>query len=53
MPLINCEINLMLTWLAKCVISDLTESDRFVITKTKLYDLVVNLSNQGNKKLVQ
>ena len=37
---INCEINLMLTWLVNCVISANAASDQeksFAITETKLY----------------
>ena len=37
MPLINCEINLILTWLEDCVISSTTGETKFKITDTKLF----------------
>ena len=46
MPLINCEINLMLTWSLTCVITNSTGEGRFAITDTKLYVPVVTLSMQ-------
>ena len=52
-PLINCEINLVLTWLSTCVITNSTGAGRFVITDEKLYVPVVTLPNKGNVKLVQ
>ena len=55
MPLINCEINLILTWSVKCVISnaDENEATKFAITDTKLYVPVVILSTQDNAKLLE
>ena len=53
MPLINCEVNLILTWSRDCVINNSTGSGRFAITKTKLYLPVVTLSTQDNAKLLQ
>ena len=53
MPLINCEINLILTWSEDCVISSATGETKFKITDTKLYVLVVTLSIQDNAKLSQ
>ena len=47
MPLINCEVNLMLTWSASYVIINSTSAGIFVITDTKLYVPVVTLSTQG------
>ena len=41
MPLINCEINLVLTWFKDCVISSATGEIKFKITDTKLYIPVV------------
>ena len=41
MPLINCEINLILTWSEDCVISSTTRETKFTITDTKLYVPVV------------
>ena len=56
LPLINCEVNLILTWPANCVIvsSNVANlSATFAITDTKLYDPVVTLSTQDNAKLLQ
>ena len=53
MPLINCEVNLILTWSATCVITDSRGVGRFAITDTKLYVPVVTLSTQENTKLLQ
>ena len=53
MPLINCEVNLILTWSPTCVISSATGETKFKITETKLYVPVVTLSTQDNAKLLQ
>ena len=55
MPLINCEINLILTWSANCVISSaaVNQATTFAITDTKLYVSVVTLSTDDNAKLSQ
>ena len=53
MSLINCEVNLILTWSSTCVITNSTCAGRFTITDTKLYLPVVTLSVQGNAKLLQ
>ena len=53
MPLINCEVNLILTWSRDCVITNSTRKRKFAITETKLYVLVVTLSTQDNAKLLQ
>ena len=58
MPLVNCEINLILTWSANCVIS---ESDSPITYKTLCFCCdfinsrysVVTLSTQDNTKLRQ
>ena len=52
-PLINCEVNLILTWSSTCVITNSTGAGRFAITDTKLYVPVVTLSTQNNAKLLQ
>ena len=52
-PLINCEVNIILTWSSTCVITNSTGVGRFVITDTKLYVPVVTLSTQDNAKLLQ
>ena len=53
MPLINCEVNLILTWSSTCVITNSNGAGRFPITNTKLYVPVVTLSTQENTKLLQ
>ena len=59
-PLINCEVELILTWSKNCVLADMTERDaqgnnpaiiaptglEFKITDTKLYAPVVSLSKK-------
>ena len=55
-PLINCEINLILTWSTNCVIVSTNVTNQnatFEITDTKLYVPVVTLSTQDNSKLLQ
>ena len=55
MPLINCEVNLILTWSANCVILYTNIADQsatFTITETKLYVPVVALSTQDNAILL-
>ena len=55
MPLINCEVELILTWSAGCVII-YTDVDNqvltFTITETNLYVSVVTLSTQDNEKVL-
>ena len=52
MPLINCEISLILTWFNKLLLlSSATEATEFAVTKAKLYVLVVTLSTEDNIKL--
>ena len=53
MPLINCEVNLILTWSSTCVITNSNGAGTFAITDTKLYVPVVTLSTQENTKLLQ
>ena len=53
MPLINCEVNLILTWSSTCVITDSNSAGTFAITDTKLYVPVVTLSTQENTKFLQ
>ena len=43
MPLINCEVNLILTWSKACVITNSTGDGKFAITETRLYVPVVTL----------
>ena len=53
MPLINCEVNLTLTWSSTCVITNSNGAGTFGITDTKLYVPVVTLSTQENTKFLQ
>ena len=60
-PLINCEVELILTWSKSCILTDMTTRDaeggnpaivapsgaKFKITDTKLYVPVVTLSNEN------
>ena len=53
MYLINCEVNLILTWSANCVIvytDVVNQGATFTITETKRYVPVVTLSTQDNAK---
>ena len=56
MHLINCEVNLILTWSLICVIvstNNANQNATFTITNTRLYVPVVTLSTQENAKLLQ
>ena len=56
MPLIHCEINLMLTWSKNCFLIACTlenENSKFTIADTKLYVSRVTLSTQDNVKLLK
>ena len=56
MPLINCEVNLILTWSSTCVLIATNipnQNATFAITDTKLYVPVVALSTQENTKFLQ
>ena len=56
MPLINCEVNLILTWSSTCVLISTNAPNQnatFAITDTKLYVPVVTLSTQENAKFFQ
>ena len=55
MPLINCEINLITTWSANCIISNAAanQDTTFPITDTKLYVPVLTLSTDDDAKLLQ
>ena len=56
MPLINCEMNFILTWCTNSFIIAGTAANQvptFAITDTKLYVLVAALSTQDNPKLLQ
>ena len=54
MPLINCEVELILIWSANCVIiyTDVAEQvPTFKITEARLYVPVIPLSMQDNAKI--
>ena len=66
MPLINCEVSLILTWSRKCGITSMEKrviatrqrntsstDATFQITDTKLYVPVVTLSTQNDKRLLE
>ena len=40
MPLINCEVNLILTWSKDCVITNSTGEGKFAITQTQLSKMI-------------
>ena len=53
MPLINCEVNRILTWSSTCVLVATNidgQNATFAVTDTKLYVPVVTLSTQKNTK---
>ena len=52
MPLISCEVNLILTWFKDCVITNCEGEGKLAITETKLYVPVVTLSTKDNAKLL-
>ena len=55
MPLINCEVELILTWSDNCVIISTNVANQiptFTITETTLHVLVVTLSTQDNAELL-
>ena len=55
MPLITCEINLILAWSTNCIIVSTNVANQnatFEITDIKLYVPVVTLSTQDNSKLL-
>ena len=56
MPLINCEVSLILTWSSICVLiatNNQNQAATFEITDTKFYVPVVTLSTQENTKFPQ
>ena len=56
MLLINCEVNLIMTWSSTCVIVSTNNANKgatFKITNTRLYVSAVTLSIQENAKLLQ
>ena len=66
MPLINCEVSLILTWSRECVITSMERrvitntrkdvfptNEIFQITDIKLYIPVVTLSTENDDKLLE
>ena len=53
MSLINCEVELILTWSKNCVITDSTGEGKLKIIEAKLYIPAVTLSTEDNAKLLQ
>ena len=53
MLLIDCEVNLLLTWSSACVITNSIGTGRLTITDTKLYVPVVTFSTKDNAKLLE
>ena len=51
--MINCEVNLILTWSKDCVITNSTGERKFAIIEKKLYVPVLTLSTKDNEKLLQ
>ena len=54
-PLINCEVELILTWSADCVLISTNvaqQNPTFTLTEINLYVPVVTLSTQDNAKLL-
>ena len=52
MPLINCKVNLNLTWKRECVLSNQAGDAVFIINDTKLYIPVVTLSKEDSKDFI-
>ena len=58
-PLINCEVELILNWSKNCVLTDMTAANNaptgleFQITDTRLYIPVVSWSKENDKKLLE
>ena len=53
MPLINCKIQLNLTWKKECVSSTDAANAVFIINDTKLYVPVVTLSKEDNNDFIE
>ena len=53
MPLINCRVELSLTWDENCILTSLAGNSTFTITVAKLYIPVVTLSIEDNAKLTK
>ena len=51
--MVNCGVNLFLTWSDKSVLSNDTKATTFAKTDTKLFIPVVTLSTRNNGKLLE
>ena len=51
MPLINCKVELLLTWNKNCILSREDGNSVFALIDTKLYVLIVTLKIEDNAKL--
>ena len=51
--LINCELDLILTWSEVCIISSAAGATKFKITDTRIYVPVITLSTQDNATLLE
>ena len=52
-PLINCKVELSLTWNENCILTSLAGNSTFTITDAKLYVPVVTLSIEDNARLTK
>ena len=52
-PLINCRVELSLTWNKNCILTSLAGNSTFTITDAKLYVPVVTLSIKDNVRLTK
>ena len=53
MPLINCKVELSLSWNENCILTSWAGNSTFTITDSKLYIPVVTLSIEHNSKLTK
>ena len=51
MPLINCKVEILLTWYENCILSRAGTAVTFAISNTKLYLTIVTLKTEDNAKL--
>ena len=53
MLLINCKVELSLSWDPNCVLSNLVGASTFTITDAKLYVPIVTLSIEDNATIIK
>ena len=53
MPMINCEISLILTWSENFVVFSATGKTKLSITDTKLFVTIATLSTKDNEKFLK